>query len=174
MVILPSTKVAELLESYPEVEELLIAMAPPFRKLRNPALRRTVARVASLRQAAAVGRMPVRELVNRLRAAVGQPDLPSEETAGSGDSYFSPRPQWFDAAKIAASLNEESSEPDKMPIVSILQRLASMKPGAILELVTTYLPAPGIDLLRKKGLRVWAMEDDSKRIRTYVSKAENG
>lgn len=170
--ILPSTKVAALLDQYPQVEEILIGMAPPFRKLRNPALRKTVARVASLQQAAAVARMPVRQLVNRLRAAVGQEALPFEETPSGAGSYFSPRPSWFDATRIVASIEEESAQPDKMPVVSILQALVSMKPGEILELVTTFLPAPGIDLLRKKGLLVWTTEDDSERFRTYVSKPE--
>ena len=40
------TKVAVLLEHFPELEETLIAMAPPFKKLRNPVLRRSVAKVA--------------------------------------------------------------------------------------------------------------------------------
>jgi TusA-related sulfurtransferase len=170
--ILPSTKVAALLDQYPEIEELLIAMAPPFQKLRNPVLRKTVARVASLEQAAAVARMPVRELVNRLRAAAGQQDLPSEETCGGATSYFSPRPEWFDPAKIVASIEEKSGDPGKMPVVSVLQGLVAMNPGEILELITNFLPAPGIDLLRKKGLRVWTMEDDCKLFRTYVSKPE--
>jgi TusA-related sulfurtransferase len=59
-----------------------------------------------------------------------------------------------------------------MPLVSILQALVTRKPGEILELVTDFLPAPGIDLLRQKGLLVWTVEDDSKLIRTYVSKPE--
>jgi TusA-related sulfurtransferase len=147
-------------------------MAPPFQKLRNPALRKTVARVASLQQAAAVAGISVRQFVNRLRAAVGQEALPSEETPDGAGSYFSPRPGWFDATKIVVSIEEESADPDKMPVVSILQALASKKPGEILELVTTFLPAPGIDLLRKKGLPVWTMEDDSSRVRTYVCKPE--
>ena len=51
----PSTKVAQLLDAYPELEEVLIRMAPPFRKLKNPILRRSVAKVATLKQAAIVG-----------------------------------------------------------------------------------------------------------------------
>jgi len=50
----PATKVADLLESWPELEEVLIAHAPAFRRLKNPVLRRTVARVATLEQAAGV------------------------------------------------------------------------------------------------------------------------
>jgi hypothetical protein len=70
--ILPSTKVAALLDRYPELEDILIGLATPFKKLKNPLLQKGVAKVASLGQAAAVGGMPVSELVNKLRAAVGQ------------------------------------------------------------------------------------------------------
>jgi hypothetical protein len=73
--ITPSTKVADLLKRYPELEDLLISMAPPFRKLKNPVLRRSVAKVASLSQAAAVARLPVADVVNKLRSAVGQPPM---------------------------------------------------------------------------------------------------
>ena len=53
------TKVAALLSAHPELEDLLISMSPAFIKLRNPVLRRSVARVATLRQAAAVGKLDV-------------------------------------------------------------------------------------------------------------------
>jgi hypothetical protein len=53
----PSTKIAQLLDAYPELEEVLIEMAPPFKKLRNPILRKSVAKVATLQQAAIVGRL---------------------------------------------------------------------------------------------------------------------
>ena len=33
--ITPQTKVAELLDAYPELEDVLVEMAPPFKKLRN-------------------------------------------------------------------------------------------------------------------------------------------
>jgi hypothetical protein len=169
--ILPSTKVAALLERYPEVEELLIGLAPPFRKLKNPILRKSVGKVASLQQAAAVGHLPVLELVNRLRAAVGQANLPSEEATRDVDSYLSRRPEWFDTSKIAASIDERASNPDQMPVTTVLQAAARLQPTEIIELITTFLPAPGIDILKKKGLLVWSMEDESKLIRTYVSRA---
>ena len=65
--ITPETKVATLLECFPELEEVLIGLAPPFKKLRNPVLRKSVAKVASLRQAAAVGRVPIEQMINLLR-----------------------------------------------------------------------------------------------------------
>src|SRR5205814_640770 len=97
--ILPSTKIGELLDRYPELEGILIELAPPFKKLRNPLLRKGVAKVVSLKQAAAVGGVPVNDLVNKLRAAIGQEAIASED-ASESISYFSGQPEWFAAAKI--------------------------------------------------------------------------
>jgi len=57
-VITPDLKIGAFLEAYPELEEVLIAAAPAFAKLRNPLLRQSVARVTTLRQAARVGVEP--------------------------------------------------------------------------------------------------------------------
>ncbi len=61
--ITPSITVHALLDAYPELEEVLICIAPPFKKLRNPILRRTVAKVATLKQAASVGGVSIDELI---------------------------------------------------------------------------------------------------------------
>ena len=63
--ILPSTKVGALLDRYPELEGILIRLTPVFKKLRNPFLRKGVAKVASLKHAAAVAGVPVNDLVNK-------------------------------------------------------------------------------------------------------------
>ena len=75
--ILPSTKVAQLLDAYPELEQVLIRMAPPFKKLKNPILRKSVARVATLKQAAIAGRLDLSSMVNQLREVIGQAALPA-------------------------------------------------------------------------------------------------
>ena len=48
-----------LLEHCPELEDELLALSPAFAKLKNPILRRTVAKVATLCQAAGTGEIPV-------------------------------------------------------------------------------------------------------------------
>jgi hypothetical protein len=72
----PLMKVATLLQDYPELEEALIEIAPPFRKLRNPVLRRSVAKVTSLRQAAAVAQIDVSDLVRSCERQPGSPNSP--------------------------------------------------------------------------------------------------
>lgn len=170
LAITPDTKVAELLEHYPKLEDVLIGIAAPFKKLKNPFLRRSVAKVASLRQAAAVGRLPVSELVDRLRASVGQSPLADLTTDDTPD-YFSEQPTWFDPMKIKTSIDEEKDvAADQMPLVPVAHAADALKEGEILELVTSYLPAPGIDIMRTKGFLVWSKQEQPGLIRTYFCK----
>jgi len=142
LVIDESTKVAALLDSYPELEDLLIRIAPPFKKLRNPVLRRSVAKVASLRQAAAVARIPASELVNQLREAVGQPPIALRSDDASV-SYLGECPAWYDPDLVVDVLDERALPDDgPMPLVSLLKRAQGLGEGDILEFRTTFLPAP--------------------------------
>jgi len=67
LIITPKTKIYDLLEAYPQLEDPLITAAPQFKKLKNPILRRTIARVTTLSQAATIGGIRVEDLVNALR-----------------------------------------------------------------------------------------------------------
>ena len=74
--ITPETRIAELLEAYPALEGVLLQQSPHFRHLKNPLLRKTVARVATLEKAAQMSGIPVRRLVAVLRDAAGLPGEP--------------------------------------------------------------------------------------------------
>jgi hypothetical protein len=166
----PTTKVAALLAHYPELEDVLIEMAPPFKKLRNPLLKMSVAKVASLRQAAAVARIPIEEVINRLRRAVGQ-EPTTVADAGADTSYFSSQPEWFDPSNIVASIDErEGGTEDEMTLNRASRRAKKLQGPEILELITTFLPAPGIDVMKAQGFSAWSVEEDSGLIRTYFSK----
>jgi len=69
--ITPATRVAQLLDAYPQLEDLLVKQAPAFERLKNPILRRTVARLTTLERAAGIAGIDVRTLVRRLREAAG-------------------------------------------------------------------------------------------------------
>jgi hypothetical protein len=165
-----STKVGALLDRYPELEDVLINAAAPFKKLRNPILRNSIGKVASLQQAAAVAGLPISGLLNELRAEVGQPLLPAQNDEAR-PSYFPPKPQWFDASKLVGSIDEQiGGDPDKMTLTRLSKAAAELNPGEMVELNTTFLPAPGIDIMKKKGFLVWSSEESPEIIKTYVAK----
>ncbi len=78
MEITEQIKVNQLLQEFPQLQAVLIALNPKFEKLKNPILRRTIGSVATIKQAAIVAEMAPLALVNHLREAVGQ--LVLEET----------------------------------------------------------------------------------------------
>ena len=166
--ITPSTKVNDLLDAYPELEETLIGIAPPFKKLKNPILRKSVAKVATIKHISSVGNVPLNELINKIREAVGQPETnDSYEDA----NYFSNKPDWFSDDKISLSINEEELEDkDKMTLVTMLQEARKVKKGEIIELTTAFLPAPGIDRMKDKGYSVWTVKETDNLIKSYFLK----
>jgi len=166
--ITPSLTVHNLLETYPQLEEELIGIAPPFEKLSNPFLRRSVAKIATMKHIASVGGVPLDDLIAQLRQAVGQ-----QESAESYDEqeYFNEQPDWFSPEKVVLSIDEDKVEDkDKMTLVVVLHEAKEVQGGEIIELVTSFLPAPGIDILKSKGFKVWTMKESEELIRSYFLK----
>ncbi len=167
--ITPSVTVHALLEAYPELEEVLIGIAPPFKKLKNPFLRKSVAKVATIKHISSVGGVPLDELIGKIREAVGQPkSMDSYED----EDYFGEQPEWFSPDKISLSIDEGKVEDkDRMTLVVILKEAKNVKKGEIIELVTSFLPAPGIDILRSKGYSVWTRKEGDDLIKSYFLKS---
>ena len=169
--ITPSTKVNDLLDTYPELEETLISIAPPFKKLKNPILRKSVARVATIKHISSVGNVPLNELINKLRMAVGQSVT---DDSYEDENYFLDRPDWFSEDKISLSFNEEKlGDKDKMTLVTMLQEAKNVKEGEIIELTTRFLPAPGIDRMKSKGYYVWTVKEEDDLIKSYFLKSKD-
>ncbi len=166
--ITPSLTVHDLLETYPQLEEELISIAPPFEKLRNPFLKRSVAKIATMKHIASVGGLPLDDLIAQLRQAVGQQE--SAETYDEQD-YFGEQPDWFSPDKVVLSIDEDKLEDkDKMTLVIVLHEARKVHAGEIIELVTSFLPAPGIDILKSKGYQVWTIKQSEDLIRSYFLK----
>ncbi len=166
--ITPSVTVHALLETYPELEEVLIGIAPPFKKLKNPFLRKSVAKVATIKHISSVGGVPLDELISKLREAVGQPE---NMDSYKDQDYFGEQPGWFSTDKISLSLDEDQmKDQDKMTLATILKESKNVKKGEIIELVTSFLPAPGIDIMKSKGYLVWTRKESDDLIKSYFLK----
>ena len=87
---------------------------------------------------------------------------------------MSSEPDWFDRAKVVASIDErEAGDPDKMAVVTVLQTAARLEPTEIVELITSFVPAPGIDVMKEKGYLAWSLREADDLVRTYFSKPAN-
>ncbi|PKP08050.1 MAG: hypothetical protein CVU09_17530 [Bacteroidetes bacterium HGW-Bacteroidetes-4] len=153
MIITPKSKIFELLEAYPELEDVLIAAAPQFKKLQNPVLRKTVAKITNLSQAATIGGINVEELVNTLRAKVGQ-NLESFNQESS--TYNTIQPDWFREEGITQVIDiREMLDAGDQPVHEVMAALKKTGSEAILQLIAPFLPAPLIDKSLSLGHEHW-------------------
>lgn len=167
--ITPDTKVGALLDDYPELEDVLIEMAPVFKKLRNPVLRKTVAKITALRQVAQIGKLSLATMINKLRDKAGvDAALDVGEAAGVDSSA---QPGWFKPALIAKTLDARVMlETGGHPVSDVISELSSFPAGKIYELITPFLPAPLIDQVQAKGYQAWSQEESTELIKTYFIK----
>lgn len=164
----PRTKVGELLDAYPELEPVLMSMSPAFEKLKNPVLRKTIAKVATLQQVAAVGGVNIDGMIKRLRNEIGQSN---GEDGSSNAEYMSDcTPEWFDHSKVKGRLDATAIiNSGESPMKEILNQTSMLKTGEIFELQTPFIPAPIIDMLRAKNFRSHTIVNNDHML-TYFCK----
>lgn len=168
-IITPKTKVLELITYYPELEEKLIAYVPAFEKLKNPLLRRTVAKVATLQQAAVIGNVNVSDLINELRKSVGITASPETDTVEQS-LYNTTCPEWFAIEKIAAELDvREMLERGEHPVNQVLADLKTLPQGKIYRLIAPFLTVPLIDKATGLGYQHWINQVSETEYHIYFS-----
>jgi hypothetical protein len=156
IVISPKTKVLQLIETYPELEDVLIDYVPAFKKLKNPILRRTVAKIATLQQAASIGNVNVGDLINHLRKEVGQ-DLVKNET---DNTYNTQQPEWFDTTKIVQELDvRDMLAAGEHPVNQVMADLKKLPPDSIYKMIAPFLPAPLIDKASSIDAKHWVVKE---------------
>jgi hypothetical protein len=157
LIIAPKTKIAELIAAFPQLEPVLIDYVPAFDKLKNPVLRRTVARVTTLQQAATIGGVPVEGLINRLRAEVGQDLFSSGTTA----AYNTDRPGWFSEDRVVAELDAKGMlAAGEQPINQVIADLQALDRGSIYRLIAPFMPAPLVDKATSLDISHWVTRQD--------------
>ncbi len=171
LLITPKTKVYDLLEAYPQLEDVLIDLAPEFKKLKNPVLRRTIARVTSLSQAAVVGNVPVDKIVRTLREAVGQQD--GGGATDDGVQYNSVAPQWFGREHIAGFIDiGEILDRGEQPVHEVLSALKKLQSRQVLEVKVPFVPAPLIDKASGLGYTHWVETKKDNEILVFFTAGE--
>ncbi|MBK6964061.1 MAG: DUF1858 domain-containing protein [Bacteroidales bacterium] len=166
LIITPKTKVLQLIEAYPQLEAVLIGYVPAFKKLQNPVLRKTVARIATLQQAAAIGNVKIEDLINKLRSEIGQDLFNQKENS----MYNTEKPAWFDESLIAAGLDARPMlAAGEHPVNQVIADLKILEQGKIYKLVAPFLPAPLIDKAVSLNFDHWVTKQDDDSFIIYFS-----
>ncbi len=168
LIITPKTKVLQLIETYPQLEDVLIGYVPAFKKLKNPLLRNTVARITSLQQAASIGNVNVGDLINILRKEVGQEIL----TETKDTMYNTTKPAWFGEEKIKQELDVRAMlAAGEHPVAQVMADLNVLPGDTIYKLIAPFLPAPLIDKATSLQVQHWIVKESEELYFIYFYKA---
>jgi len=167
-----TSKLFDVLEAYPELEAQISGIAPPFKNLSNPVLRRTVGKIATIEKVAQIGGMDADRLVNTLRRAVGQAELKPgtaselkvEVPAAAGD------PDWISGEPQFTLDGTGMLQRGEVPLGKVNELLGTLDSGRYLLLVTDFEPAPIIEAMQKQNRTVFHKVNprDEKQHLTFI------
>jgi uncharacterized protein (DUF2249 family) len=162
------TKIADLLNSREDMKDILIKINPKFKKLNNPVLRRTLAKIAGVKQAAIVGGMDPVDLLNQLREAVGQ--APVDIMTPKGEVEAEEAPEWIlKEAKQTLNANEILDE-ERNPLAELHKALKAIDEGEVITIEADFQPEPLMDEMLKAGHEVFVREVEKNHFITYIKK----
>lgn len=160
----------QLIETYPRLEVVLIKYVPAFKKLKNPILRKTVAKIATLQQAATIGNVRIEDLINLLRKEVGQDSINLADEV----SYNTKKPDWYDADKIINRLDiRDMLNAGEQPVNQVISDLNNINAGEIYEVIAPFIPAPLIDKASSLGIDHWLDKKDTDLFNVYFIKKQH-
>lgn len=168
--ITPKTRLVEILENFPGLEDRLIEIVPTFKKLKNPVLRNTVAKIATVQQAARIAGMPVDQLVTILRKEADQELEGLDHNPDNYDLKYE-TPEWFDESKVSQSIDlGPFLDAGEHPVHQVIADLKTLKDGELYEVKAPFLPAPLIDKGISLGFLHFVKKLDGGAVKVYFIK----
>lgn len=170
MEITAQSKLQDVLNAYPFLEEKIIQIAPPFKNLTNPVLRQTIGRLATLERVASIGNIDVSQLVNWLRREAGMPEYPSSSVSAVGQIALAEEdPGWIKLKPQFVVNGTEMLARGEVPLNKINELLGQLSPDGTILLLTNFEPTPLIEAVKKQNRQVYHKVDpgDSQRHWTF-------
>jgi uncharacterized protein (DUF2249 family) len=164
-----NTKIAYLLKAHPDAMETIISIDPKFETLRNPKLRKELAKRTSIAMASKMAGCEVGDFFSKLKplgfeidtetkaVLEDKKELPAFITTLTKNQIID-----FDVRELLASGND--------PLTLILDKVKSVRDGEALKVINTFEPVPLIKMLEKQGFDVYADIISNELVETYFYK----
>jgi uncharacterized protein (DUF2249 family) len=170
VVIERTDRVAAVLARDEELVEVFVAAAPAFSRLRNPGLRRVMARLVTVEQAAGIAGIDADALVEALnqafeRGPAGEEALPSSPSSFKETHY--PVPDTLSKPEVLERISpdlvvdcdvREDLRTGKEPFARIMAARRSLPEGGVLLVRAIFEPVPLYRVMAQHGLDHWTQK----------------
>lgn len=148
----PTDRVSDVLERDEALVDVFVRRSSHFARLKNRAMRRVMARLVTVEQAARIAGIPSDALVRELNDALGIESVggtPHESPASaSHTSRSEARPAGVPEVELDVRADLRNG---REPFSRIMQAVAELEPGSVLRLRAIFEPAPLYAVLAKRG-----------------------
>ncbi len=171
-------KISTILRRDPALLEVLVDTSPAVARLRNAAVRSTMARLVTVEQAARIAGIEARVLLDRLNGASSASEPPAAEASG-GDEQAAPDPLRAMPDALRAMPPEAIVDLDVRaelraggePFQRILAAIRSLPDGGALRLRAVFEPAPLYTVLGRQGFAHFTEHLDHEDWRVWFYRA---
>lgn len=167
-------RVSDVLARDEALLEVFVGHAPHFAKLRNRTMRRVMARLVTVEQAARMAGVPVAGLLDAINGALGVTvveDIAQPAAPPSAEPSSQRHPA--EANEVILDVREELRA-GREPFSTIMRAVGAMKQGDVLRLRTTFEPVPLFHVLGKRGLTREVVEHGPEDWSTWFWRPADG
>jgi len=170
------TKISDLIKHNEESIDAIVSINKMFKKLKNPVLRKILAKRVSISDAAKVGGAKVEDFYRILKPLgfeVETEKIEKEEKPNTQNNFIK-----MDVNKIDPSTIVELDVRDEIaggndPFVIIMDAIKKLPEGNTLKLINVFEPVPLINKLNKKGYESFVDSSQDGMVITYFHKKED-
>jgi uncharacterized protein (DUF2249 family) len=169
--------------------DVFVAASPAFERLRSAAMRKTMARLVTIEQAARIAGIEAGDLVERLNQALAGATPTAHGTVAPPPQAAEPLPEWLTALPADRVVDCDVREDLRAgiePLRRILDAARALPAGSALRVRAIFEPAPLYSVLARQGLahatecfapddwRVWFYRDEQAASSAAAAPAGDG
>ena len=167
MKIISTTKLNDLLQEYPQLEADINKVVPEIQRLKQEVLLNNVKKIMNMERIALIKEMEVNDLLNILRAKVGQPAI-GEDKDGFEIEYNNADPEWLKIQPELVVDGIEMLSGGEHPLEFVNQKMKELNPGQVLLLKTNFKPLPLIENMESQKYKTFS-RTDLKQAELYLT-----
>lgn len=170
--ITPTDKIADVLKAHPELKDKLIQRSSRYKRLNNPAIFNTVAKVATIEMVARVAGENLEELLDFLNNNIKQEQAyPAQKVASENEKVANQQP---DTPPEIEYHTLDARELTGFFLPEIIAKAKNVPPGMGLKIIQNFEPAPLYNVMSDMGWDhvTWKVSDEEFHIFFYRRQTE--
>ncbi|MCP3931713.1 MAG: DUF2249 domain-containing protein [Bacteroidetes bacterium] len=170
-----NTKIATLINENSEAIEAIASINKHFRKLKNPILRKVLAKRVTIEDAAKIGNVSVSAFMEKLQSIgfeIEESKSKEPQTIDQSDKKDVMQNNKFDLTNVLTLDVRPDIQGGVDPFKRIMKTIKTIPEGQVLKIVNTFEPIPLINLLKSKGFQSYVERPEAGIVHAFFKKVK--